>query len=88
MASMKEVKSLKQEVVKFKEEVKKLKDQLNVSEKLNESIEALNKFINLKNFPRDKIGLDMIKNMSLNDQAGSLKRMLKKLKVGTMLQNI
>ena len=88
MASMREVESLKQEVAEFKEEVKKLKDQLNVSEKLNISIEALNKVIILQKFPRDKIGLGYDKKMSLNDHVGSLKRMLKKLKVGTMIQNI
>ena len=57
MDIMKEVERLKQEVVEFKEEVMKLKDQLNVSEKLNRSIEALNKVIILQSFPKDKIGL-------------------------------
>ena len=47
MASMKEVESLKQEVVEFKEEVKKLKDQLIVSEKFKGSTEALNKVLSL-----------------------------------------
>ena len=54
---MKEVKSLKQEVVEFKEEVKKLKDQLTVSEKFKESTEALNKLLSLQRSLRDKTGL-------------------------------
>ena len=57
MASIEEVKRLKQEVVEFKEEVKKIKDQLIVSEKFKESTEALNKFLNLQRPPRDKTGL-------------------------------
>ena len=57
MASMKEVESLKQEVVEFKEEVKKLKEQLTISEKFKESTEALNKFLGLQIFPKDKTSL-------------------------------
>ena len=57
LVNKEEVKSLKQKVVEFKEDVRKLKYQLNVSEKFKESIEALNKVINLQRFPRDKIGL-------------------------------
>ena len=57
LASMEEVKRLKQEVVEFKEELKKLKDQLSVSENFKESTEALNKFLSLQRYPRDKTGL-------------------------------
>ena len=57
MDSMKEVETLKKEVANFKVEINKLKDQLSISEIFKESTEALNKFLILQIFPRDKIGL-------------------------------